>query len=90
MISYQECASEIVSRVGGTQNIKFVRHCSTRIFLELNNPKLIEESKLEETNGIKGLFFTRGYLHIILGYGTTNKVFAEIEKIINSKENWHK
>ena len=56
-------------------------HCATRLRLVLKDESIIDEKKLSEMDVVKGTFSTGGQYQIIIGSGTVNKVFAELEKI---------
>src|SRR5699024_5361888 len=56
-------------------------HCATRLRLVLKDESLIDEVSLSSMEVVKGTFATGGQYQIIIGSGTANKVFAELEKI---------
>ena len=52
-------------------------HCATRLRLVTNDNKNVDMKKLENVEGVKGVFSSNGQLQIILGTGTVNKVYDE-------------
>lgn len=83
-MDYQQSAKEIISYVGGKDNIHSLMHCATRLRFVLNNKDLIDEKKLEELEIAKGTFYTNGQFQIIIGAGTVNLVFDEINRQLGS------
>ena len=56
-------------------------HCATRLRLVLKDESIVDEKALGELDVVKGTFSTGGQYQIIVGSGTVNKVFAELEKL---------
>ena len=56
-------------------------HCATRLRLVLNDESKVDEETLSKMDVVKGTFSTGGQYQIIIGSGTVNKVFNELEKI---------
>ena len=56
-------------------------HCATRLRLVLKDESIVDEKALGEMDVVKGTFSTGGQYQIIVGSGTVNKVFAELEKL---------
>ncbi len=80
-MNYQNVANEILNSVGGSQNIKTMTHCATRLRLIVVSRELIKDEDVENIEGVKGVFFNSGQYQIILGTGTVNKVYQEMLKI---------
>ena len=76
-LDYRKCAEEIFSCLGGKENIASVAHCATRLRLAIVDSKKVDEKKLENVEGVKGVFTSNGQLQCIIGTGTVNKVFDE-------------
>ena len=56
-------------------------HCATRLRLILNDESKVDEEALSKMDVVKGTFSTGGQYQIIIGSGTVNKVFNEMEHI---------
>ena len=79
-MNYKQSAEEILNAIGGEENLDSMAHCATRLRLILNESKVDEEA-LSKMDVVKGTFSTGGQYQIIIGSGTVNKVFNEMENI---------
>lgn len=77
----REIAKQIVTYVGGQENIKSVAHCATRLRIVVYEKDKIQEEKVNELPKVKGSFFNSGQFQIILGTGTVNKVYDEFNQL---------
>ena len=77
---YLNIAEEVI-KVIGKDNILSVTHCATRLRLIVKDRNLIKDEEVEKINEVKGVFYTSGQYHIILGTGIVNKVYAEIQQL---------
>lgn len=80
-MDYKKISNDILSLIGKKENIISVAHCATRLRLVLADSKLVEKQKLEEVEGVQGVFIAQGQLQIIFGTGTVNKVYDEFIKV---------
>ncbi|MDO5100011.1 MAG: glucose PTS transporter subunit IIA [Eubacteriales bacterium] len=76
-LDYAKCAKEIYEQLGGRQNIVSVAHCATRLRLVTADNAKVNMKKLEQVDGVKGVFSSNGQLQLIIGTGTVNKVYEE-------------
>jgi PTS system sucrose-specific IIC component len=76
-MDYKKCAQEIFEYVGKRENLVSAAHCATRLRLVTNDNSKVDIKKLENVDGVKGVFSSNGQLQIILGTGTVNKVYDE-------------
>ena len=76
-LDYHKCAQEISDIIGGGQNIVSAAHCATRLRLVTVDNSKVDKAKLENVDGVKGVFESNGQLQIIIGTGTVNKVYDE-------------
>lgn len=76
-MDYNKCASEILSAIGGKENLASAAHCATRLRLVIADNSKVSKSVLENIEGVKGVFEASGQLQIIIGTGTVNKVYDE-------------
>ena len=76
-LDYRKCAEEIVSLIGGRENVVSAAHCATRLRLVIADNGKINKKALENVDGVKGMFESNGQLQLIIGTGTVNKVYDE-------------
>ena len=76
-MDYRKTAHEILSAIGGKSNLASAAHCATRLRLVIADNAKINKTKLENVDGVKGVFEAAGQLQIIIGTGTVNKVYDE-------------
>lgn len=79
-VDYAKCAKEICDTVGGKANLVSAAHCATRLRLVTVDNDKIDMKKLEDIDGVKGVFPSNGQLQLIIGTGTVNKVYDEFLK----------
>lgn len=80
-MNYYNMAKEVVSKLGGKDNIISAAHCATRLRLVIRDSSLFDKNDIDNIDGVKGVFEASGQLQIIFGTGVVNKVFEEFEKI---------
>ncbi|MCM1158889.1 MAG: glucose PTS transporter subunit IIA [Bacteroidales bacterium] len=76
-MDYAKCAKEIYETLGGRDNLVSAAHCATRLRLVTVDNSKIDMKKLENIDGVKGVFSNNGQLQLIIGTGTVNKVYEE-------------
>lgn len=76
-LDYGKCAREIYETLGGRENLVSAAHCATRLRLVTVDNSKIDMKKLEDIDGVKGVFESNGQLQLIIGTGTVNKVYDE-------------
>lgn len=82
-MDYAKCAREIYETLGGRSNLVSAAHCATRLRLVTVDNSKIDMKKLEDIDGVKGVFSNNGQLQLIIGTGTVNKVYDEFLSISN-------
>lgn len=80
-VDYAKCAEEIFEQLGGRSNLVSAAHCATRLRLVTVDNSKIDMKKLENIDGVKGVFSNNGQLQLIIGTGTVNKVYEEFLKV---------
>lgn len=80
-MDYAKCAKEIFENLGGRENLVSAAHCATRLCLVTVDNSKIDMKKLENIDGVKGVFSNNGQLQLIIGTGTVNKVYEEFLKV---------
>lgn len=73
-IDVKSVAEQILTDVGGKENISSVAHCMTRLRLGVNNASLCQIDHIKKIEGVLGVVEQQGQLQIILGPGRVNKV----------------
>lgn len=76
-VDYAKCAKEIYETLGGRSNLVSAAHCATRLRLVTVDNSKVDMKKLENIDGVKGVFSNNGQLQLIIGTGTVNKVYEE-------------
>ncbi len=76
----ERVAAEILANIGGKENIRSVEHCATRLRLILKDKAKINETAVENIDGVKGQFFVAAQYQIILGTGFVDKVYNVITR----------
>ncbi len=79
-MDYKKTAHEVLSAIGGRENLVSAAHCATRLRLVIADNAKVKKSVLEATDGVKGVFEAAGQLQIIIGTGAVNKVYDEFIK----------
>lgn len=102
-MDYKKVAQQVLGCVGGGENLVSAAHCATRLRMVIADNGKCSKEKLEQIDGVKGVFEASGQLQVILGTGVVNKVFEEfaplagidvastkddVKKAAASKQNW--
>lgn len=80
-MDYAKIALDTLNCIGGKENIISAAHCATRLRLVLSDSNLVDKEKLEDVDGVQGVFVAQGQLQVIFGTGTVNKVYDEFIKV---------
>lgn len=80
MTDNKEIAKNILSAVGGSQNIKNATHCMTRLRLTLNDDSFINDESVKEIEGVLGVVRNDQQYQIIIGTNV-QKVYSELSQI---------
>lgn len=67
MGKYQSDAQQLLSLVGGKENIAAVSHCMTRMRFVLNDPSKADVPDIEKLKSVKGSFTQAGQFQVIIG-----------------------
>lgn len=85
-MDYRKVAREIYEQIGGKENLISAAHCATRLRLVISDNNKADKEKVENIDGVKGVFFAQGQMQIILGTGVVNKVYDEFIQIADISE----
>jgi len=66
-MKYQDLAKEIISRIGGDENIKSLTHCLTRLRFRLKDDTLADEQGLEAVDGVLRVIQNGGQYQVVIG-----------------------
>lgn len=80
-MDYRKSAMEVIEQIGGKDNIVSAAHCATRLRLVIADNKKMNTERLENIDGVKGVFEASGQIQIIFGTGIVNKVYDEFINI---------
>lgn len=81
-MDYTKTAKEILTEVGGEENIVSVVHCYTRLRFTLKDESFIEDKKVEDIDGVLGIMKSGGLYQVIIGNDVA-KCYKELMKITN-------
>lgn len=79
-MDYNKISKEILENVGGEENVQNVVHCMTRLRFNLYDNNKVQQSKLENTEGVMGTNISGGQYQIIIG----NNVPKVYQAMINN------
>lgn len=65
-MDYAKCAREIYENFGGRDNLVSAAHCATRLRLVTVDNSRIDMKKLQNVDGVKGVFSNNGQLQLII------------------------
>lgn len=84
-MNYEELANNVVTLVGGKENIASYTHCITRLRFQIIDRSLIDEDKLKKVNGVKGIMDKGGIYQVIIG-PDVDRAFEYVKKICSETE----
>ncbi|GLO62421.1 hypothetical protein MACH09_29290 [Vibrio sp. MACH09] len=74
----QKIASNLLTALGGKDNIRALEHCATRLRVVVKDDSKISPESIKSTAQVAGYFFQSGQHQIVLGTGLVNKIHALI------------
>ena len=84
-MSYQDLAKEILSQVGGKENIQQLTHCATRLRFVLNDNSKANTDTLKKTKGVVGVAEAGGQYQVIIG-SDVQSVYRPLMELAGLKE----
>ncbi len=66
-MDFNKIASEIVANIGGSENVKNLSHCMTRLRFVLKDEGKVNKSAVEAVEGVLGSTFGAGQYQVIMG-----------------------
>ena len=67
MGKYQKDAENLLTFIGGKENIAAVSHCATRMRFVLNDQSKANQEQIENIPSVKGMFTNAGQFQVIIG-----------------------
>lgn len=84
-MNYTELGQEILSLVGGQENVSDLTHCATRLRFNLRDESKAKTDQLKDTPGVLGVVQNGGQYQIIIG-NDVNHVYKPIMEICHLDE----
>lgn len=78
---YEQLARDIVTDVGGPDNITAARHCQTRLRFNLADYGKADKAALQTMDGVAQVVESGGMLQVVIGLHVKD-VFEEVEKLL--------
>ncbi len=85
-MNYNQIAKDIITNVGGSDNIRGLTHCFTRLRFELRDKKKAKKEVIEHLEGVISVVESGGQFQVVLGTKVT-KVYEAILPMISLEEN---
>ncbi|MGY4105071.1 PTS system trehalose-specific EIIBC component [Ignavigranum ruoffiae] len=79
MPNFDKDAQDLLTLIGGKENIKAVTHCATRMRFALNDPDKADVDGIENLASVKGTFTQAGQFQVIVGNQVAD-FYKEFEK----------
>ena len=77
-MDHARVAKDVLTYVGGADNINAAAHCATRLRLVLNDMDKVDQKALDKDPDLKGTFIAGGMFQIIVGPGDVDQVYANM------------
>lgn len=78
-MNYSKLVSELLTCIGGKENIKQVSHCYTRLRFSLYDDKKVTNEKVKNLEGILNAMFASGQYQVVIG-SKVGEVYEELIK----------
>lgn len=75
---YKKIAAQILAGIGGRENIGNAAHCITRLRIALKDERKLRHAQFTDIGLVKGLFQHDGILHVVIGAGEVERVYAAL------------
>lgn len=79
-MKYQKLCDEIITKVGGRDNVLDVSHCITRLRFHLKDESLAQTNELKATKGVVDVIQAGGQYQIVIG-ATVEAVYNDLVQI---------
>ncbi len=78
---YEKAAVEIISAIGGAENVDAARHCQTRLRFVLRDQSKVDRKTLEENPAVLKVIPTEGMYQVVIGTDVAD-CYEEIVKLL--------
>lgn len=82
--NYKELAAQILTHVGGKENVNRVYHCQTRLRFTLADEGKADKDALEALDGVRKVMISSGVYQVVIGTDVAD-VFDELEPLVGPK-----
>lgn len=79
-MKYQKLCDEIITKVGGRDNVLDVSHCITRLRFHLKDESLAQTNELKATKGVVDVIQAGGQYQVVIG-ATVESVYNDLVQI---------
>ncbi|MFD1388874.1 PTS transporter subunit EIIC [Oceanobacillus oncorhynchi subsp. oncorhynchi] len=79
-MDYKKLAQEILSEVGGADNISNMTHCATRLRLTLKDTSIVDDKSVEAIDGVINVVNKAGQYQLLIGT-EVSKLYDEFEPL---------
>ncbi|GIO20849.1 hypothetical protein J18TS1_39490 [Oceanobacillus oncorhynchi subsp. incaldanensis] len=79
-MDYKKLAQEILSEVGGAENISNMTHCATRLRLTLKDTSIVDDKSVEAIDGVINVVNKAGQYQLLIGT-EVSKLYDEFEPL---------
>lgn len=81
--NYKELASQILTLVGGKENVNRVYHCQTRLRFTLADEGKADKDALEALEGVRKVMISSGVYQVVIGTDVAD-LFEELEPLVGT------
>jgi len=82
--NYQKLSEELITAVGGKENIVNVSHCMTRLRFNLKDESVAKKEEINKISGVMGTVMAGGQVQVVIGQ-TVDKVYEKVCEVANIK-----
>lgn len=79
-VDYSRLATDIITGVGGAQNVASATHCATRLRLKLKNRTKVDKASVEKITGVISVVEAGGQFQVVIG-NDVPYVYEQVTKI---------
>ncbi|TGY36921.1 PTS beta-glucoside transporter subunit EIIBCA [Microbacterium laevaniformans] len=80
---YATLASQVISLIGGPQNVRSAYHCQTRLRFELRDESQVDTAALADVDGVAATRSSGGTFQVVIGTHVKD-VFEEVDRELRS------
>ena len=84
-MDYSSLAKQLISEVGGKENIRNVTHCMTRLRFVLKDDKVPNTKNVKQIPGVLGVTISGGQYQVIIGT-EVSKAYDKVCEILGIQE----